>query len=172
LNNGGIDIRKNLDRLIEAFSIVQNKKKYIKLAITGDNKKIRNNLQKLVNKLGLVKSVIFTGYVSDKILFALITNAKMVCYPTLSEGFGFPILEGFGAGTPVISSDTSSIPEIAGNAAMLVDPGNVNKISRAMEKVLSDSSLIKAMVLKGKARYNKFNWSKSANEYLDLYHNI
>jgi glycosyltransferase involved in cell wall biosynthesis len=171
LNHGGIDIRKNLERLVEAFEIVHRNNNEINLVITGDNKRIRAQLDKLVSKLNLEKCVIFIGYVNEETLGAIIKNAQLVCYPTLSEGFGFPILEAFGAGTPVISSNTSSIPEIAGKAALLVDPENVEEISNAIEKVLGNINLQKDMVKKGKAEYNRFSWEKCINEYLDLYNN-
>lgn len=172
LNNGGIDIRKNLDRLIKSFAIINNHDRKIKLVITGENKRIRLQLEKLIEKLGLSKSVIFTGYVNDDVLSAIIKNSSLVCYPTLSEGFGFPVLEGFAANVPVISSNISSIPEVAGDAALLINPKSVINISNSIEKVLWDIKLRKLMVTKGKTQYNKFDWNKTANEYIDLYHNI
>jgi len=172
LNHGGIDIRKNLDRLIEAFAVVHKRYGEIKLVITGENKRMRENLEKLVGKLNLEKSVVFTGYLDDTTLSAVIKSARILCYPTLSEGFGFPVLEGFGAGIPVISSNISSIPEVAGNSALLINPESVSEIANAMEKVIGNSKLAKKMVLKGKAQYNKFNWKKSVDEYLNLYNHI
>lgn len=172
LNHGGIDIRKNLDNLIKAFAISSLKTREIKLIITGENQKMRGVLENLIMKLGLIDSVIFTGYVDDSTLAAIIKNAEMICYPTLSEGFGFPVLEGFGAGIPVVSSNTSSIPEIAGKAALLVNPNSVSEIANAMEKVLDSPKLRKEMVSKGKEQYNKFSWERAANEYIDLYNNI
>jgi glycosyltransferase involved in cell wall biosynthesis len=172
LNHGGIDIRKNLDRLLEAFALVHKKHDEVKLVITGENKRIRQNLEELIIKLNLKKTVVFTGYVDEASLNAIIKSALLICYPTLSEGFGFPLLEGFEAGVPVISSNTSSIPEIAGNAAILLDPESVTEIASAMEKVLSDQKLAAQMVSKGKEQYNKFSWGKSVDEYLDLYNSI
>lgn len=172
LNHGGIDIRKNLDRLIEAFALVHRKHGEIKLVITGENKRMRVNLEKLVTKLNLGDSVIFTGYLDDSTLSAVIKSARLICYPTLSEGFGFPVLEGFRFEIPVISSNISSIPEVAGNAAMLINPESVDEITEAVGKVLENPEQAHEMVLKGKAQYNKFNWEKTVNEYLDLYNHI
>ncbi|KKR70914.1 MAG: Glycosyl transferase group 1 [Candidatus Woesebacteria bacterium GW2011_GWA2_40_7b] len=172
LNHGGIDIRKNLDRLIEAFALVHKKHGEIKLVITGENKRMREDLEKLIGKLNLGNSVVFTGYLDDATLSAVIKSACLICYPTLSEGFGFPVLEGFGKEIPVISSNISSIPEVVGNAAILVNPERVNDIAGAMEKVLDNSEQAHEMVLKGKAQYNKFSWEKCVNEYLDLYNHI
>jgi len=172
LNHGGMDIRKNLGRLIEAFALVHKNHGDIKLVVTGENIIIREQLDKKIADLGLENSVVFTGYVDGKTLTAIIKSATLICYPTLSEGFGFPVLEGFGAGVPVISSNTSSIPEISGGAALLINPQKVDEIVNAIEKVLRGGKTINEMVLKGRARYNMFNWKESVNEYIDLYNSI
>lgn len=172
LNHGGIDIRKNLDKLIEAFALVHKKHDEIELVITGGNKRIRDQLDQIIEDLKLGDSVVFTGYVDDKALGAIIKSATLICYPTLSEGFGFPVLEGFGAGVPVISSNTSSLPEVADGAAILINPKKINEIAGAIEKVLRRDKSISEMVLKGKARYNMFSWKKSADEYLSLYKSV
>ncbi|HJY98930.1 MAG TPA: glycosyltransferase [Patescibacteria group bacterium] len=172
LNHGGIDIRKNQEKLIEAFLPVSIKFPEIKLVITGENIRMRKNLDKLAAKLGLTKRIIFTGYLTDATLAAVIRNAALICYPSLSEGFGFPVLEGFASKVPVISSHSSSIPEIAGDAAILVDPTNVPQISKAIDKVLTDKKLRGQMAQKGIKQYNKFDWEKAANEYIRLYNNL
>jgi len=172
LNHGGIDIRKNIHRLIEAFASVHINHTEIKLVITGENKIMQEKLNDLIAKLKLGSFVIFTGYVDDKTLTTIIKKAILICYPTLSEGFGFPVLEGFGAGIPVISSNVSAIPEIAGEAALLINPESPDSISKAIEKILSNPRLVNSMISKGKRTYNKFNWEKSADEYIDLYNSI
>jgi len=172
LNNGGIDIRKNLDTLIDSFLLVNQKYPKMKLVITGKNDRIQNILQKQIAKLGLTDSVIFTGYITDEKLGAAIKSSKLVCYPTLSEGFGFPILEAFGYGVPVITSNTSAIPEIAGSAAILVDPKNVDELSNAINEGLVNHNLRQKMISEGKKRYNMFNWEKTANEYISLYNSL
>lgn len=172
LNNGGIDIRKNLEKLIEAFAVINLKFPKLKLVITGENPRARAALNLQVKKLGLKKSVIFTGYVDDNNLGAIINSAKLICYPTLSEGFGFPVLEGFAAGVPVVTSKTSSIPEVADNAAILVDPEDVAEIIEAIGKVLENQKVRKDLVLMGKIQYNKFSWENAINEYLNLYNRI
>ena len=172
LNNGGIDIRKNLDTLIKAFAVVHKRVEDIKLVITGENKRIKHNLEILIKKYNLSDSVIFTGYVDDKTLTAIIKSAILVCYPTLSEGFGFPILEAFSLGIPVISSGTSSIPEIADGAAILVNPKDSRMVAGAILKVLNDNKLVSKLEKLGLERVKSFSWEKTTNEYLDLYHNI
>ncbi len=172
LNHGGIDIRKNLGELIDAFNIFHKKYPDVKLVIMGKNKRIRDELNLQIGKLKIDKSIIFPGYVDEKTLWAIIKNALGICYPTLSEGFGFPILEGFGARVPVISSKTSAIPEIAGKAALLINPKNRHEIVNALEKVLNDKKLRQKMILEGQKEYHRFDWKKAANEYLNLYNGI
>jgi glycosyltransferase involved in cell wall biosynthesis len=172
LNHGGIDIRKNLEGLIKAFAIVHKENSQISLVITGENKRIREKLEKLISKLNLENSIIFTGYVEEKTLNSIIRNALIVCYPTLSEGFGFPILEAFSYGIPVISSNTSSIPEIAKGASILVNPNNERQIANAILRVLKDNKLANNLKRLGLGRVKDFSWKKTANEYLNLYHSI
>ncbi len=169
LNNGGIDIRKNIDTLIYAFCLVHKKFSKLKLVVTGENLRIKKQLENLVKKLKLTDSVVFTGYIDNPTLSALIKSAELICYPTHSEGFGFPVLEGFSHGVPVVSSNTSAIPEIAGNAAILIDPNNKVEIAQAITKVLESNKLKNELIKRGKKRIKDFDWNKSANEYVNLY---
>lgn len=169
INNGGLDIRKNADGLIKAFALVHKKFPKLKLVITGENPRFKKELSKLVKDLDITDSVIFTGYVSENEMAGLIKNAKCLCYPSIIEGFGFPVLEAFSLGTPVIASNTSSIPEIAGDAAILVDPKITSQISEAVIKILSNKNLSVSLIKSGKERVKMFSWEKSAEEYLNLY---
>jgi glycosyltransferase involved in cell wall biosynthesis len=110
--------------------------------------------------------------VDAKTLVAIIKSAALICYPTLLEGFGFPILEAFSFGIPVISSNTSSIPEIAKDAAILVNPKDANLIADAILRVLNDNKLASKLNKLGLERVKIFSWEKTANEYLDLYNSI
>ena len=172
LNNGGMDVRKNTDNLIKSFSDVHKVFPKINLVITGNNSGYKKKLEKLVAQLGLQGFVIFTGYVNEGEMASLIKNAKCVCYPSLIEGFGFPVLEAFSLGTPVITSNTSSLPEIAGDAALLINPGSRKEISDAIKKVLRDDKLSLRLRELGFKQVKKYNWKKAANEYLDLYNSI
>ena len=169
LNNGGIDIRKNLDLLIRSFDIIHKKKPAYKLIITGENIEILQKLKKLVNKLHLKQSVIFVGYVNDLKMASLLKYAKCLCYPSLLEGFGFPILEAFSYGVPVVTSNTSSIPEIAKDASILINPNNINQIANAILTVLSDNKLAENLRVSGYQKIKEFSWKKTANEYFYLY---
>jgi glycosyltransferase involved in cell wall biosynthesis len=172
LNNGGIDIRKNLDNLLKAFAVVNIKHPEMKLVITGENARIRKQLDGLVDALSLNQSVIFTGYLNEADLVPVIKNAELVCYPSLSEGFGFPLLEAFGLGVPVVASNVAAIPEIAGWAALLVRPDDAGEISRAILEVLDSPKLREKMIDEGKRQSTKFSWEKGANEYLSLYNSF
>jgi glycosyltransferase involved in cell wall biosynthesis len=169
LNNGGLDIRKNTDGLIKSFAAVHKDFPGLKLIITGNNPKYIEELLGLIKSLGLQKSVVFVGYVDDKELATLIKNAKCVCYPSLIEGFGFPVVEAFSLGVPVVSSNTSSIPEIAGKAAVLVNPKNTREISNAIISVLKGNKLRQVLIKAGYEQVKKFSWKISINKYLDLY---
>lgn len=172
LNNGGIDIRKNLKKLLKAFTIVHKKLPKLKLVITGENKGQIGELKDLTRKFKLESVVVFCGYVSDVEMATLLKYAKCLCYPSLMEGFGFPVLEAFNSGVPVVSSNTSSIPEIADNAAILVDPKDEKKIAEATTRVVKDDRLADNLRKLGFARVKKFTWAKAANEYIDLYNSI
>lgn len=169
LNNGGIDIRKNLFRLLEAFAKIAPRLPSLKLVITGENKDLRPKLEDLALKLNIDDLVVFPGYLDYESLWTLIRNTACLCLPTEMEGFGFPVLAGMAAGVPVVASNTSSIPEIAGEAALLVDPLNVNEIALAMEKVLIDKDLHKKLIKSGIEQAKKFTWEKTINSTIDIY---
>lgn len=129
-------------------------------------------LEELVHRLGLSKRIIFTGLVEERVLWSLIKNAQCLCVPSEIEGFGLPVLEGFAAGVPVVSSKTSSIPEISGGAAILVDPRNVKEISRELRRVLTDKKLRKSLIRSGYQQVKKFSWSKTVRETVEIYFEV
>lgn len=167
---GKVKPRKNVHGIVSAF--IRFKKRTAtncKLLIAGSARgryyeRIRHELE----QNGLLGEVHFLGYVTTPHLYSLYKNALACVYPSLNEGFGMPILEAMNLGTPVITSSISSMPEIAGNAALLVDPFDVEDISRAMEKLYSDSALRADLIQKGLARAKMFSWEKSADAYFDL----
>jgi glycosyltransferase involved in cell wall biosynthesis len=163
LNHSGIDIRKNQQRLIEAFRAVKKKFPDLKLVITGKNPYM---------DLRQDKSIIYTGYVKEDILWALIKNAACICYPSLTEGFGMPVLEGFMAGVPVICSNTTAFPEIAGGAALLVNPYKEKEIAAAMGKILVDKNLAENLIQKGRKRAKEFTWDKAVEKTLKIYESV
>lgn len=172
LNHGGIDIRKNLDRLIRAFAKVVSEMPELKLVITGENEGMKKGLREEVKNLNIENLVIFSGYVEEKVLWSLIRQANCICYPSLIEGFGGPILEGFAAGVPVITSNTSSLPEISGDATYLIDPEDEEDIAQAILTIIKDKNLRKDLINRGKKRIKKFSWERTTEKVIKIYREI
>lgn len=172
LNNGGIDKRKNLDKIIKIFSQLNNKFPEMKLVITGDNKQITPYLQELSSKLNVKNKVIFTGYVSEKKLWALIRNSACICYLSSIEGFGSPIIEGFSAKVPVIASNSTCLPETSQGAALLVDPEDDSMILDGIIKILTNYKLRKRLISKGITVAKKYSWKNSISETINVYKQV
>lgn len=171
---GGFDYRKNVDGLLKAFSIlIQYYSKPIRLVIAGRLPESSNPLvpdvKKIAHDLGIDKNVEFVGYVEEKDLPGFFQNAELFIFPTLYEGFGLPVLEAMSFGCPVISSQNSSIVEISGGAAKLVNPSNPEKIARAMEEILKNENMRKDMSRKGLKNADRFSWEKCARETLEIF---
>lgn len=120
----------------------------------------------------LQNDVIFTGYISDGDLPALYNAADLFVYPSLYEGFGLPPLEAMACGCPVITSNTSSLHEVVGDAGIMVDPYDVDRLADAMHKVLSNDGLREDMIKKGLERAEMFSWEKTARETLKVYEEV
>ncbi len=163
---GTIQPRKNLIRLIEAFSIflIENESvdQNFKLVIAGKEGWDFKDILDLPKQLGIEKMVKFVGRVDDEELAVLYKNALALTYPSLFEGFGLPILESFFFGTPVITSNRSSMPEIAGKGAILVNPEEVNDIMKAMQKIYNDKPTRLELIKYGKDQLIKFSWVEAA----------
>jgi len=172
INNGGIDYRKNLTRLIKAFGIIKSDFPKLKLVITGENSLLKTDLQILATKLHVNNDVVFCGHVSEKKLWILLRNSNCVVYPSLAEGFGNPVLEGFGASVPVISSNDPSILEIARGASFVVNPKNINEIAMAIKEVISKKGLRRQLIARGNEVVKKYNWEAILDEYINLYNSI
>jgi len=175
---GTLEPVKNLARLFEAYKIFRESCKkeggdcVYKLVIAGKRGWLAEEYKKLVKDLDIAKDVIFTGYVVGDELVPLFKNADFFVMPSLYEGFGTTVLEAFATGTPAIASNVSSVPEIAGDAAMLVDPRNVQEIADAMLKVARDDKLRDDMRQKGFRQLEKFNWQKAAKETIAVYESL
>ena len=122
--------------------------------------------------LGLEREVIFAGYVDEDELPAWYNAADLFVYPSLYEGFGLPPLEAMACGCPVITSNTSSLPEVVGDAGIMVDPHDVDALADAMERVLTDESLREDMRRRGLERAKRFSWQRSAREMWDIYEEV
>ena len=129
-------------------------------------------LELLIRDLHLEQDVIFTGFVEEKDLPYLLSGAKAFCFPSLYEGFGLPVLEAMACGCPVITSNVSSLPEVAGDAAILVDPYDVQQISDAMARLLTDDRLSKELRNKGLQQAKKFSWKNAARQLLEIFNTL
>jgi glycosyltransferase involved in cell wall biosynthesis len=175
---GTLEPVKNLTRLFEAYKIFKdkcargNENCQHKLVIAGKKGWLGKEYRQAVKDLGIAKDVIFTGYVIGDELVPLFKNADFFVMPSLYEGFGTTVLEAFATGTPAIVSNVSSVPEIAGDAALLINPLNVQEIAEAMIKLATDDKLKYDLRQKGFRQVEKFDWKKCAKETLELYKSI
>ncbi|HET7087915.1 MAG TPA: glycosyltransferase family 1 protein [Anaerolineae bacterium] len=162
---GTLQPRKNLARLIEAFA--RSSATQSRLVIAGKKGWLYDDLFRQVERFGLGHRVIFTGYVPDEDKSALLSGATALVFPSLYEGFGFPVPEAMACGTPVICSSTSSLPETAGDAALLVDPIDVDAIASAIDRMTSDSALRWKLIARGYLQAGKFTWQACAKKILE-----
>lgn len=174
---GTIQPRKNLVRLIEAYSMLLKRPGPLRLAaseaspagmslvLAGKPGWLNEDIYAAPRKLGVEQHVQFLGHVEPTELPALYSGAVALVFPSLFEGFGLPILEAFACGCPVITSNVSSMPEVAGDAALLVDPTSPEEIVQAMERVL-DRKERERLVRAGKARAQEFTWQRASRETL------
>ncbi|MFO7301268.1 MAG: glycosyltransferase family 1 protein [Acidobacteriota bacterium] len=173
LYTGNIKPHKNIDRLIEAYAILRRRGHTdVKLLIIGDEISKYPNLRRLVHRHQLHPHVRFFGFVSDEMLAVLYRLATAFVFPSLYEGFGLPPLEAMAAGVPVITSNVSSLPEVVGEAAVLIDPLDPEAIADAMERVIGDPALRAELVRRGYERVKAFSWERSVARISRLYHEV
>jgi glycosyltransferase involved in cell wall biosynthesis len=167
---GSIEPRKNLIRLLEAYAQLCQWSTSWSLVVVGARNIWKSSpVGETTEKLKLKPFVHFTGYIPDVDLPGIYNGADLFVFPSLYEGFGLPVLEAMSCGTPVITSNTSSLPEVAGEAALLVDPYNVEEIMAAMRRVLEDSALARDLSERGLERAKKFTWEKTAQRTISVY---
>jgi glycosyltransferase involved in cell wall biosynthesis len=160
---GTVQPRKNLARLLQAFAVVcQSTKGKVGLAIAGTDGPGAASMRDVCRRLGIVDSVHWLGYVSDAERRALYGGAVAFVFPSLYEGFGLPVLEAMAWGSPVISSNAASLPEVVGTAGLLIDPYSVDALATAMKRVLDDTSLRSTLIESGHLRAREFTWDRCA----------
>lgn len=165
-----VEARKNVTGLLKAFSRADIPHRLI---IAGGAGWRSEEVFELVEKLDLSERVLFTGYLRDRSLFpALYSAADAFVFPSWHEGFGLPVLEAMACGCPVIASNTSSLPEIGGDAAIYVSPENTDELARKMELVTGDTALNKVLREKGVARAAGFSWRACAEKTRDCYRSL
>ena len=170
---GNIKPHKNLVRLIEAFDELRRSgPEELKLLIIGDEISKLPSLRRAVHRHKLHKHVRFLGYVSDGTLRILYRLASLFVFPSLYEGFGLPPLEAMASGTPVVTSNQSSLPEVTGDAAVLVDPYDVSSIVDGMRRVLTDPVLAANLRRRGPERAREFSWARSVQKIRAVYEQV
>ena len=167
---GTLEPRKNLTGLLDSFAGLKSKKVFHgQLVIAGMKGWMQDSIGRVIEQLGIKRDVIFTGFVSDDQLRELYNLAELFVFPSFYEGFGFPILEAFSCGVPVVTSKTSSCGEIAGEAALTVDPQDPSRIAQAMTQILQDKMLKKSLRQTGFKRAQEFSFAATARETLAVY---
>lgn len=170
---GNIKPHKNIERLIDAFDLVRRSGfERLELLVIGDQISKYPRLRRAVDKHKLHKHVRFLGFVPDDTLAALYRLATVFVFPSLYEGFGLPPLEAMASGTPVVTSNRSSLPEVVGDAAVLVDPYSAPSIAEGIQRVLSDASLRRTLSERGLARARQFSWEASVRRILEVYMDV
>ena len=175
---GRVSAHKNVVRMIEAFSALKGALEKerafpdLKLIIIGDDLSGNPDLRRTVVRSGVQNDVRFLGFVPIEVLRIFYDSAKIFVFPSLYEGFGLPPLEAMAHGTPVVTSNVSSLPEVVGNAAVLVNPENVFEIMRALHRVLLDQGLRERMKERSYVQAGKFSWEKSVRRILEVYRQV
>ncbi len=167
---GAVHPRKNVHRLIDAFSLFKKRTNSpMKLVVVGRFAWQTGDVKTAFEASNYQKDIIFTGYVSNEAVPKLVGSALAVTYVSLSEGFGIPILEGFNCDVPVLTSTTTSMPEVAADAAFLVNPESVEDIAEGLNRLAFDTDLRTEMIKRGQLRRLDFDWNKAA---AILYENV
>ncbi len=160
---GTANKRKNVKNILLSFELFRSKGFMAKLVFAGMKKYWDSEMSQTLQDMKFRQDVIFTGYVSTTDMNRLISSSIALLYPSLFEGFGVPILEAYACSTPVITSNCSAMPEVAGDGAIKVNPININEICKAMIKIVQHDDIRNILIIKGKEQIKKFSWDKSAH---------
>lgn len=170
---GALAPQKNLTGLVTAFAQLRSEARDggARLVVVGQpvGRYRERELVPLIRRLGLGESVILAGYVDDALLRALYASAIALVFPSFGEGFGLPVLEAMACGTPIVTSAVSALPEVAGEAALYVDPRDAGEIAAAMARLAADEALRRDLGARGSARAASFSWERTVREVLRVY---
>jgi glycosyltransferase involved in cell wall biosynthesis len=171
---GTLEPRKNLSSLLDAFAMLQKRQsaRRVKLVLAGKKGWLYASLFQRLQTLGLADDVLFTGFVDDDDIPGLYSAADLFVYPSLYEGFGLPVLEAMACGTAVVCSNTSSLPEVAGDAAVLVSPQDTTALAREMDNLLEDRKIRLDLIDKGFRQAQRFTWHETARQTLAVYRRV
>jgi glycosyltransferase involved in cell wall biosynthesis len=169
---GSVEERKNLRGLLYAYAHLRTMEEVYPLVVVGPRRRKGSEIQRVLWELGLEQHVIFAGYVQEADLNAVYKGADLFVFPSLYEGFGLPPLEAMSCGTPVVTSNVSSLPEVVGDAAIMVDPYDVEALAQAMRRALTDADLRAGMREKGRERATQFTWERAARQTAAVYREL
>lgn len=170
---GTLQPRKNLARLVQAFARLLDSgfaqaENGLQLVLAGQVGGLAQEVFEAVRRLGLGAVVVFTGYIAAEEAVALMSGARAFVFPSLYEGFGFPVLEAMACGVPVVCSTASSLPEVAGEAALLVDPLDVDALAQALQRILMDTDLRERLIACGYRQVTRFSWEQCARQVREV----
>lgn len=174
---GGLQIHKNAKRLIKSYILLKQKNPEIKEKLVMAGHYSSGQVKKICDEIGLKNTkyfndIIFTGFVKLEDMPAFHSGATALVFPSLNEGFGMPIIEAMTCGAPVITSNITSMPEVAGDAAILINPYNTEDIMNAMKKIATDLELREKLIKKGFERVKVFTWERCVNNYIALFKKV
>ncbi len=170
---GTIQPRKNIDTLIEAYARLRSDRENLpRLVVVGRKGWLYARLFASIDRLGIADEVIFTGFVPDEDLPYIYDGASVFAYLSFFEGFGLPPLEAMACGIPVVTSNTTSLPEVVGDAGITVPPADTEQVAAALARILDDPELAVALGKRGKERSGLFSWDAAARQTLTIYRNI
>jgi glycosyltransferase involved in cell wall biosynthesis len=169
---GSLEPRKNINTLIASYVQLRRNNPDLKpkLVLIGGESPLFADVQLRVKDY--VGDIVFKGFIDDETLRAYYSRAALVAYPSLYEGFGLPPLEAMASGTPVVTSDGSSLPEVVGDAAFMVDPRSIEQLTSAMVRLLTDRHLRQKLIEAGRRQVERFNWYRVARNTLAVYYEV
>lgn len=168
LSVGRLEQRKNQTRLLQAFARFHHRFPRYRLLLAGPPGHGAQEINELIEELHLADSVIKLGFVPHEKIKNLLAGSTIFAYPSLAEGFGFPVLEAFAANTPVLTSATTCLPEVAGDAALLIDPLSIDKIYQGLLTLTTNDTLRQKLIRKGQTRLADFSWQACAEETAEI----
>ena len=166
---GTVQPRKNYARIIQSLAKLREEGHDLDLVIAGGHGWLADPIYQTIQETQMTDYVKLIGFADDEDIPTLYTNAECVVFPSLYEGFGYPVLEGMACGTPVITSNISSLPEVAGDAALMVNPYDVDAITNAIRSIITDDELRKTLTERGFEQIKHFTWEKSAQQLHQIY---
>lgn len=169
---GTVQPRKNYSRMIEALARLRANGHRLELVIAGGKGWLEDAMYQTIARTGMQPYVHLVGFVADADLPTLYSAAECFAFPSLYEGFGLPILESMACGTPVITANTSSLPEVAGDAALLVDPHDGAALAAGIARILTDATLRAALIARGYEQIKAFTWANAARQLHEIYYNV